>query len=302
MYHGIINVYKEPGFTSFDVIAVLRKILQQKKIGHTGTLDPAAEGVLLVCLGNGTKLCDMLENKTKEYICTMRLGISTDTEDMTGQIIEERPVNCTEDEIRNAIGSFVGEYMQIPPMYSALKVDGKKLYELAREGKVIERQSRKVVLYNISILEISENKVIFKVLCSKGTYVRSLCRDIGERLGCGAAMEHLVRTEVSGFRVESSLKLSEIKELKDEGRFDEYVLSLRSAFSDITFLDVKEEFAKKIDNGNPMEQACFVQQFVAADNALYGINDTKGRFAGVYRYLADKMIFMPEKMFPDNND
>ena len=191
MYNGLINVYKEPGFTSMDAVAVLRGILKQKKIGHTGTLDPAAEGVLMVCLGNATKLCTFLEDKDKEYECRMLLGVTTDTEDTTGTVLEKKDVDCNEEEIVEAIKSFLGDIKQIPPMYSALKKDGKKLYELAREGKVIEREARDIKIFRIDIKEINIPYVTFTVHCSKGTYIRSLCRDIGEKLGCGGCMAQL---------------------------------------------------------------------------------------------------------------
>ena len=166
-----------------DAVAVLRGILKQKKIGHTGTLDPAAEGVLMVCLGNATKLCTFLEDKDKEYECRMLLGVTTDTEDTTGTVLEKKDVDCNEEEIVEAIKSFLGDIKQIPPMYSALKKDGKKLYELAREGKVIEREARDIKIFRIDIKEINIPYVTFTVHCSKGTYIRSLCRDIGEKLG-----------------------------------------------------------------------------------------------------------------------
>ena len=238
MYNGLINVYKEPGFTSLDAVAVLRGILKQKKIGHTGTLDPAAEGVLMICLGNATKLCTFLEDKDKEYECRMLLGTTTDTEDTTGSTLSS--VNVTDSalsdstsydsdytpsnfgnkhfplsrkEIEDVILSFKGNIMQVPPMYSALKKDGKKLYELARQGIEIEREARPITIYDISIKEINIPYVTFKVKCSKGTYIRSLCRDIGEKLGCGACMDHLIRTSVSFFNESKSLKLSEIESL-----------------------------------------------------------------------------------------
>ena len=184
MYNGIINIYKEKGFTSHDVVAKMRGILRQKKIGHTGTLDPDATGVLPVCLGSATKLCDMLTDRDKEYEAVMQLGISTDTQDLSGEVLEECPVTVTEEEVRNAILSFIGDYDQIPPMYSALKVNGKKLYELARAGKEVERQPRAVTIYDITILDMKLPEVTFRVSCSKGTYIRTLCYDIGVKCGC----------------------------------------------------------------------------------------------------------------------
>ena len=173
MINGVINVYKEKGYTSHDVVAKLRGILRQKKIGHTGTLDPEAEGVLPVCLGKATKLCELLTDKTKTYEAVLRLGIVTDTQDMTGKVLEEHPVSVTDEEVERTILSFLGDQEQIPPMYSALKVNGRKLYELAREGKEVERKPRKVTLYEIKILEMNLPLVRFSVTCSKGTYIRT---------------------------------------------------------------------------------------------------------------------------------
>ncbi len=195
MYNGILNVYKEKGYTSHDVVALLRGILKQKKIGHTGTLDPLAEGVLPVCLGTGTKLCDMLTDREKEYEAILLLGISTDTQDITGTVLQKKEVNLPEKAVEQAVFSFLGEYNQIPPMYSAIKVEGKKLYELAREGKEIERKARKVGIFSIQILSMDLPKVHIRVSCSKGTYIRTLCHDIGKVLGVGGCMEALVRWE-----------------------------------------------------------------------------------------------------------
>lgn len=179
MIHGIINVYKEKGFTSHDVVAKLRGIVGQKKIGHTGTLDPDATGVLPVCLGKATKLCDLLTDKDKTYEAVMLLGMTTDTQDITGRILEEKSTETlTADKVREVIESFIGDYDQIPPMYSALKVNGKKLYELAREGKVVERKARPVKILDIRIIEMDLPRVRMEVSCSKGTYIRTLCHDI----------------------------------------------------------------------------------------------------------------------------
>lgn len=184
---GIINVYKEKGYTSHDVVAKMRGILRMKKIGHTGTLDPDAEGVLPVCLGKGTKLCDMLTDRSKTYRAVLLLGLETDTQDTTGAVLKESPVDVSEEEVRETVMGFVGHYDQIPPMYSALKVGGKKLYELARAGKEVERQARPVEILEIQVEEISLPRVTMTVSCSKGTYIRTLCYDIGRKLGAAAA-------------------------------------------------------------------------------------------------------------------
>ena len=214
---GVINIYKEAGYTSHDVVAKLRGILKQKKIGHTGTLDPQAQGVLPVCLGKGTKLCDLLADHDKEYEAVLRLGITTDTQDMEGTILKESSVQVSEEEVRTCILSFQGEQQQVPPMYSALKVNGKKLYELAREGKVVERKARPVTFHNIEVLWMELPKVKIRVQCSKGTYIRTLCNDIGEKLGCGGCMEELLRTRVERFGLTDAVKLDEVQKVMEEG-------------------------------------------------------------------------------------
>ena len=192
--NGILNIYKEAGWTSHDVVAKLRGITGQKKIGHTGTLDPEAEGVLPVCLGKATKVADLLMEETKTYEAVLLLGTVTDTQDTGGQVLRTRPVTCSPEELEDCLKGFLGEQMQVPPMYSALKQNGKKLYELAREGKTVERQPRKVHFYELELLETDLPRARIRVTCSRGTYIRTLCQDIGEKLGCGGCMEHLVRT------------------------------------------------------------------------------------------------------------
>ena len=210
-FQGIIVIHKEKGFTSHDVVAKLRGILHMKKIGHTGTLDPDATGVLPVALGKGTKLVDPLTDKEKTYEAVLHLGIDTDTQDMSGTVLEERPVNVTEEEVRKVLKSFVGEQLQVPPMYSALKVNGKKLYELAREGKTVERKARPVCFYEIEPLEFHLPLVKIRVTCSKGTYIRTLCHDIGEKLGCGGCMEELLRSRVGRYSLFESHTLAQVE-------------------------------------------------------------------------------------------
>ena len=297
--NGIINIYKEKGYTSHDVVAKLRGICHQKKIGHTGTLDPEAEGVLLICLGNGTKLCDMLENKSKRYYCRMKLGIMTDTEDMTGSIISQKEPCNDPDKIRDVIMSFEGEYDQIPPMYSALKVNGKKLCDLARKGIEVERKSRKVNISEINIKKIELPYVSFDVLCSKGTYIRSLCRDIGNKLGCGAAMDYLRRTEVSGFNLHDALKLDEIKKLVSEGEMDDRILPLEKAFDGIESIYVSEKAKSYLINGNTLTSEDLSNTVIPNDNELFKVYLPSGVFAAVYRYNSDNNNYKVEKMFPD---
>ena len=251
MIHGVINVYKEQGFTSHDVVAKLRGIVGQKKIGHTGTLDPDAVGVLPVCLGRATKLCDMLTDKDKVYEAVMLLGVETDTQDTTGQILKSSETDeLTEEQVRAAVLDFVGDYDQVPPMYSALKINGKKLYELAREGKTVERAARRVQIFDIEILSIALPRVTMKVHCSKGTYIRTLCHDIGQKLECGACMEKLTRTKVSRFEIKDSLTLAQIEILKKEDRLLEILVPMDQMFADYPRIIVSGEAARLAYNGN----------------------------------------------------
>lgn len=301
--NGIINVYKEKDFTSFDVVAKLRGILKQKKIGHTGTLDPDATGVLPVCLGNATKLCDMLTDKKKEYIAEFVLGKETDTQDISGQVLKETEVVSNEAEVREVIQSFVGDYDQLPPMYSAIKVDGKRLYELARQGKEVGRKTRPVTFYEIEILKVELPHVSIRVLCSKGTYIRTLCHDIGQKLGCGAAMTSLERTRSGQFTKEKAYTLAEIEKIRDEGRLDDIILPVDSVFSHLPELIVSGELEKKILNGNLIYKSeceklgledCYSER---KKIRVYKENNNSSNFIAVYVYNKEKKGMVPEKMF-----
>lgn len=304
---GIINVYKEKGFTSHDVVAKLRGILRMKKIGHTGTLDPAAEGVLPVCLGKGTRLCDMLTDKTKTYRAVMLLGQETDTQDTTGQVLHEYPVTVTEEQVREAVMGFLGPYMQVPPMYSALKVNGKKLYELARAGKEIERQPRPVEILDISVEKIELPRVTMLVTCSKGTYIRTLCYDIGRTLGCGGCMESLLRTRVDRFSVEDALTLDEIEHLRDLGQVEEHVMPIAFVFADLPKLVMKgAEGDKLVHNGNPFAAELAFAETSGAESLTEAsalrfekasVYDTQGQFIGIYGYHGEKRRYQPVKIF-----
>ena len=287
MIDGFINIYKEQGFTSFDVVAKLRGILKQKKIGHTGTLDPMAEGVLLVCLGSATKMCDLLTEKNKTYTCSMLLGKTSDTEDVTGVMTDVTDVYPDEKTVRAAVMSFVGDYMQIPPMYSAIKVNGKKLYELARAGQVIEREPRLVTIHGITIQSVELPRVTFDVSCSKGTYIRSLCRDIGEKLGCGAVMEKLVRTEVKGFTIEESLTLDEVEKARDDGTLMRHVLTTDKLMPDIPELHISAKGEKLLANGNKLSADAFAENKIHRDTYVK-VFDENGRFAALYEYSDEK--------------
>lgn len=297
MINGIINIYKEAGFTSHDVVAKMRGICKQKKIGHTGTLDPQATGVLPVCLGSGTKLCDMLTDKDKEYVAELLLGVTTDTQDTTGEILSQNEVMVSEEEIIEAVMSFVGDYQQIPPMYSALKVDGKKLYELARAGKEVERKARPVIIHEIEILAVELPVVKLRVACSKGTYIRTLCSDIGEKLGCGGTMKSLKRTRVGHFDLKDAITLAELEKLRDEGRLEEIVFPVEQAFLESPALHVKAQFQKLLDNGNSIypNQTVEAKAYKAGEWVKFYREDNS--FVGVYAYVPERKWYKPVKMF-----
>ncbi len=318
MKNGVLNVYKEAGFTSHDVVAKLRGICGQKKIGHTGTLDPDAVGVLPVCLGNATKLCDLLAGETKEYEAVLLLGKVTDTQDLSGTVLEEHEVTVDEKEAEAAVLSFLGTYEQIPPMYSALKVNGKKLYELARAGKEVERQARPVQIFSIRILDTELPEITFRVECSKGTYIRTLCHDIGQKLGCGGAMKSLKRTRVGRFSVEEARTLSELEHLAKEDRLEaEALIPVERLFSHCPRLVVKPEFERLVRNGNELypEQVILGQvadsgermpereedagRETAENPENFRVCGTDGTFYGLYAFHAEGNSgkYRPVKMF-----
>lgn len=296
MLHGILNVYKEKGYTSHDVVAKLRGIVGQKKIGHTGTLDPDAEGVLPVCLGKATKVCDLLTDKDKTYRAVLLLGKTTDTQDLTGEVLNESDT-CflNEKEVETAIQGFIGEYRQIPPMYSALKVNGKKLYELAREGKVIERKARTVYIREIRILSIELPRVTMEVTCSKGTYIRTLCQDIGEKLGVGGCMESLLRTQVERFSLEDSKTLQNIQELKENGSLEQILIPVDSLFEDYRRVQVDKKQEPLLYNGNMFYMEG--QKDVPYDKEMVRVYDCEGKFVAIYRYDAENNQYKIVKMF-----
>lgn len=292
--NGVINVYKEKGFTSQDVVAKLRGILKQKKIGHTGTLDPDAEGVLPICVGNATKLFDILTDRTKEYETVLLLGKTTDTQDISGNVLSESDSykDLSVKEIEDTILSFLPGYEQIPPMYSALKVNGKKLYELAREGKTIERTPRHVDIDNIEITDISLPRITMKLSVSKGTYIRTICNDIGEKLKCGGLMESLLRTKAGSFLIDSSLKLSEIEAIRDEGKIDDILIKVDDLF-DYEKLHMKSSSDKSVHNGNIFNVYDTVENKKIKGNVL--VYDSDNMFVGIYTYSEEK--YKPFKMF-----
>ena len=292
--NGIIVIRKEKGYTSHDVVAKLRGILHMKKIGHTGTLDPEAEGVLPVALGKGTRLVELLTEKEKTYEAVMRLGVSTDTQDMTGTVLKEKEVSVTEEEIKNAASSFIGEQLQVPPMYSALKVNGKKLYELAREGKEVERKARPVHFYQIEILEIHLPLVKMRVSCSKGTYIRTLCHDMGEKLGCGGAMEALLRTKSGDFTLEQSMTLQETEEAVKSGTIEEKIISIEEVLSSYPAAYAEKEGDRLLANGNPLHEGLVKVDVREGWVRMYR---SSGVFTGIYQWKQKRQQYFPVKMF-----
>ena len=301
MINGIINVYKEKGYTSFDVVAKMRGMFHQKKIGHTGTLDPDAEGVLPVCLGKATKVCDLLTDKDKEYKAVLLLGQETDTQDISGQILNTCEVKVTEEEVRMAISSFEGAYEQVPPMYSALKVNGQKLCDLARKGITVERKARPVMIHKIEITNINLPEVEMTVSCSKGTYIRTLCDDIGKKLGCYGCMKSLLRTKVDKFTVEEAITLSELQKRLDESSEKEwtFIEPVDGVFRKYISVTAKAEAQKLVVNGNriPVELISdFSEEKMQENVRLY---DSLQKFIGIYTYIEESKEYKPVKLFMD---
>ena len=300
MINGIVNIYKEKGYTSHDVVAVLRKVVGQKKIGHTGTLDPDATGVLPVCLGRATKVCELLTDHDKTYEALLLLGKTTDTQDISGEVLEEKdPGHLTEEEVRSCIESFIGAYDQVPPMYSALKVNGKKLYELAREGKTVERKSRRVQIHGIRIVEMNLPHVRMEVDCSKGTYIRTLCHDIGEKLQVGGCMEELERTKVGRFLKKDAVTLDEVRQKMEQGEGAELFTPLDQIFAELPAVTVTDAKAWMSYNGNDLPERFLLEKEEWTDGQEVRVYDSRKNFIGLYQYRAPKKLFHIKKMFLD---
>jgi tRNA pseudouridine55 synthase len=242
---GVINVFKPIGMTSFDVVARVRKIANTKKVGHTGTLDPNASGVLPICIGRATKIVDYIMNNKKTYKTVLKLGIVTDSYDTEGKILSVSEVNVNENLINEAIYSFKGSTLQTPPMYSAIKVNGKKLYELARQGVEIDRAQRPITIYEINIDYIDLPYVGFTVQCSKGTYIRSLCYDIGNILGCGGTMWELQRTSTGNFDIQNSININ----LLNSENIENYLIPIEKALDSFEKIVFNKDLEKKLLNG-----------------------------------------------------
>lgn len=285
--NGIIIVDKPQGKTSHDIVYFIRKLTGIKKVGHTGTLDPMATGVLPICIGAATKIADMLTLSDKEYVAELILGKTTDTQDAEGQVLSESEVNCTEDEIRAAIMSFVGEIEQVPPMYSAIKQNGKKLYELARQGIEVERNPRKVTINSIDILKIDGKSVTIDVSCSKGTYIRTLCEDIGKKLGTGAYMNTLRRTKTGVFDISQSHTIEELGTLKlnNVGTLKEALIPTDRLFEDLPCIKLNEKQKKSVVNGVRMT-------YKGIDNQSYRVYDENGNFLCISEIVDGKLVLV----------
>ena len=290
---GMLGVYKPKDWTSFDVVAKLRGILHTKKIGHGGTLDPMAEGVLPVFVGKAARACDIIPDRKKAYTAGFRLGLTTDTEDITGEILTQSSRGATLDQINSAREELVGDIMQVPPMYSAVKVGGKKLYELAREGKVIEREARPIHVESITVTSYDEQKRegVMEILCEKGTYVRTLISSVGEKLGTGAVMTSLVRTYSGGCSIKDCLTLEEIaRRVKAQGA-QSLLECVDKAFMSYGAVTLDDKALRLYSNGVKLRPD---QVGIAADDRIYRVYSHEG-FLGLGYF--DKGLFRTKKNF-----
>ncbi|MGI6072082.1 MAG: tRNA pseudouridine(55) synthase TruB [Lachnospiraceae bacterium] len=314
MTSGVINIYKEKGYTSFRVVALIRKLTGERKVGHTGTLDPDAEGVLPVCIGKATKLAGRLTDTDKTYRAVMTLGVQTDTQDISGRIIESMSPEdirsrVNPEQIISAIRGFVGEIYQIPPMYSALKVDGVKLVNAARAGKEIKREPRRVIIHDITRISVDMERleVSFTTDCSKGTYIRTLCEDIGKSLGISACMKSLVRTRAAGLSAEEGITPEEAIEFARQGRLQEYIISIERFLTEYPSLFVNDGAIARLESGNHLYETDFEDfdmpkgieggKGVAGEPGTYRIYDCRGIFFALYSYNCRERRYKCEQMF-----
>ena len=285
----IVNIIKPTGMTSHDVVSVVRKILNTKKVGHTGTLDPDASGVLPICIGKATKVSELILNKDKSYICELTLGITTDTYDSSGEILERVDnFSFTKEEIEKAFDTQRGHIDQLPPMYSALKVNGKRMCDLVRSGRAdeINLKTRPVYIKELNILSIRDNKIMFYVKCSKGTYVRSICHDIGEYLGCGGHMSFLLRTSSGRFNLENAITLEELEEFYNNDKLDEHLYEIDYVLNNFNEVILKSSAIKYYSNGGIIDNKRFSTNNINENDEFVRVY-SEGRFLGVGRLLKD---------------
>ncbi len=277
---GVLPVKKPAGFTSFDVIGKLRGVTKTRKIGHSGTLDPMATGVLPLFFGGATKVCDMLIDEDKCYIAKLEFGLSTDTQDTTGKVLKKTESHVTEEEFRIVMGKFVGKQMQLPPMYSAVKVNGRPLYDLAREGKTVERAQKEIEVYSIVLKAFDEQRQTaeIEVSCGKGTFIRTLINDMGEILGCGAAMSELQRTKACGFDISECYSIEDIENLMREGSFEEKLISIERLFDSLPKLVLSDFDRRLYRSGVPLDLQKRRWKYIEGDIAVY---DESGMLLGI---------------------
>ena len=278
MYNGILLLNKEPGFTSHDAVAKLRGILRFRRIGHAGTLDPMAQGLLVMLLGKATRASEYASGAEKEYIADFILGVETDTQDTTGNVLAEAPVDVTKTQLRQALSSFEGGYDQVPPMYSAIQKDGVRLYDLARKGKEVERESRFIALPLLELLSFEAPRGKLRVRCSKGTYIRTLCHDLGQRLGCGGAMSALTRVQAGDFSLEDALTLGEVEQLTKEGALQQHILPVDRLFASLPAVTLTEEGAKRARNGAHAAQKHLLTGEIPPVDSLCRVYTPEGKF------------------------
>ena len=293
---GIICVNKPSDWTSFDVVAKVRGMARTKKVGHAGTLDPMATGVLPLFLGNATKVCDILPNDDKGYQAVFRLGMTTDTQDITGEILRQRESAVTKEQLLSVLPRFTGEIRQIPPMYSAVRVNGRRLYDIARSGEQVERKARAAVIYEIRILDFSEERqeVSAEIRCSKGTYIRTLCNDIGEFLGVGATLLSLNRHIAGNFTLDDCYTLEQLQQMTDEGTLEQKLLPVEKVFENLPEIRLNEIQTRKFLNGVKLDLNRVRYQKKEGSHRVFGQN---GRFLGLARLDLENMELVIEKMF-----
>lgn len=295
----IFNIKKPPGMTSHDVVYKVRKILGTKKVGHTGTLDPDAVGVLPICVGRATKVCDLILNKDKAYECELTLGVDTDTYDSSGEVVFEKDLSdLTDEQVVDALMSQVGDIDQYPPKYSALKVKGKKMCDLVRRGRADEivLKPRPIKIKKIDIKSLDIPKILFEIDCSKGTYVRSVCHDVGQILGVGGHMSRLTRTRSGIFSLDDSISLEELEKFRDEGSLIDHSYSVEDVLADFPFLKIKDNASKYYSNGGMIEE----RRFIDGDYKKY-IDTSTGAKTDIKVKQADKENFELDVRVYDRN-
>lgn len=286
---GFFNINKPGGWTSHDVVAKVRSLFQIQKVGHAGTLDPMATGVLPICVGKGTKVVEYLLEADKGYRAVLRLGEETDTLDATGKILHRSDLRVTEDEFRSVLGEFIGRIEQVPPMYSAIKVQGVPLYKTARAGQRLERRPRSVTIRFLEMLSFEDRDVSLEVVCSKGTYIRSLCADIGQRLSCGAHLLRLERRRSGSFQLEDAISIAELEGLVASGKAESRLYPLDRVLSGFPIVRVSDQAAVKCCQGLPFSRSCIhelPEDFSRGD--LVRIHDPSGRLIAIGRAVMDR--------------